>query len=298
MYPASSLEFRQLVYFQSVAEHLSFSRAALDLNIAQPALSRYIKQLENTLGVQLFDRNRAHVRLTPAGRTLMTHTQRLLTQLDIAVTAVQQASQEKSQELIIGTDWRVTHPRLAQGIVSFQQRYSQVKLTVNDLTMPEQIQQLRNGDIHLGFIPCDKMLIDRQRYREVPFAESPMVILVGSQHPQAGATSVSLKEFKDAPWLTIDSRDAHGYRSFIVELCQPFGFTPRFTRSAKSIDSLLGLVCTGEGVCLMPEFVACPPPPMVHALHCDAEPMRLSAVYAKARENPLIKNFIALLGRL
>src|SRR5215211_2944906 len=67
----NQMELRHLRYFQAVAEELSFSRAAKRLRVAQPALSRAVKQLEHTLGAEVLERTRHHVRLTPAGAVLL-----------------------------------------------------------------------------------------------------------------------------------------------------------------------------------------------------------------------------------
>jgi len=81
------MELRHLRYFKAVAERLSFSRAAEELRVAQPALSRQVKALEEELGARLLDRNRVRVQLTDAGRTFYAHTCKVLAQVDVAVAA-------------------------------------------------------------------------------------------------------------------------------------------------------------------------------------------------------------------
>jgi DNA-binding transcriptional LysR family regulator len=80
-----AMELRHLRYFQAVAGTLNFTRAAEQLRVAQPALSRQIRNLEQELGTRLFERNRVRVQLTDAGRTLAAHVERILAQVDIAV---------------------------------------------------------------------------------------------------------------------------------------------------------------------------------------------------------------------
>src|SRR5216117_1189584 len=81
-YYARHMELRHLRYFQAVAEDLSFSRAAERLRVAQPALSRAIKQLEQSLGAEVLERTRHHVRLTPAGAVLLREARVLLQEVD------------------------------------------------------------------------------------------------------------------------------------------------------------------------------------------------------------------------
>ena len=80
------MELRHLRYFHAVATTLNFSRAAESLRVAQPALSRQVKALEAELGVQLFERNRVRVQITDAGRLFLTHVEKVLAQVDMAVS--------------------------------------------------------------------------------------------------------------------------------------------------------------------------------------------------------------------
>src|SRR5271155_4430571 len=101
------MELRHLRYFHAVVDTLNFSRAAEKLRVAQPALSRQIRDLENELGVRLFDRNRVHVQLTDAGRTLAAHVAKILAEVDIAVESVRAAQRGAGGRLMVCDDWRV-----------------------------------------------------------------------------------------------------------------------------------------------------------------------------------------------
>src|SRR5438067_3980489 len=96
------MELRHLRYFQAVAEESSFSRAAKRLHIAQPALSRAIKQLEHALGAQVLDRTRHHVRLTPAGAVLLREAAALLQLLEDAARRVRRTAAGEEGELRLG----------------------------------------------------------------------------------------------------------------------------------------------------------------------------------------------------
>src|SRR6187551_2690034 len=96
------MELRHLRYFQAVAEELSFSRAARRLHVAQPALSRAIKQLEATLGANVLERTRHSVRLTPAGVVLLRETILLLDHADELATRVRRTAAGEEGELRLG----------------------------------------------------------------------------------------------------------------------------------------------------------------------------------------------------
>ena len=92
------MELRHLRYFAAVAEQLHFRHAAELVHVAQPALSQQIRQLEEEIGVKLFERSRHNVRLTPAGKAFYENTQRILRQVDQAV------SKAKKVELLATAD--------------------------------------------------------------------------------------------------------------------------------------------------------------------------------------------------
>ena len=101
-YHATLMELRQLRYFQAVAEELNFSQAARRLHVAQPALSRTVKELENRLGVVLLDRDRRSVSLTPAGAVLLRETGLLLERLEETIRRVQRTAVGEEGELRLG----------------------------------------------------------------------------------------------------------------------------------------------------------------------------------------------------
>src|SRR5574343_1678507 len=101
------MELRHLRYFKAVAELLNFSRAAEQLRVTQPALSRQIRALEEELGATLLDRNHARVLLTDAGRAYYTHTCKILAQVDMAAEAVKEVNEGSGGELIVCNDWHL-----------------------------------------------------------------------------------------------------------------------------------------------------------------------------------------------
>jgi DNA-binding transcriptional LysR family regulator len=147
------LELRHLRYFCAVAEALNFSRAAENLRVAQSALSRQIRDLEQELGVQLFVRTTTSVRLTDAGAHFHQSVGKLLMQLSIAITAAQEISNGRGGGFNIASDWRFSIHVIPEMVHRFRQLYPKVKVTFSDLQSAEQIEALRDGRIHLGFVP-------------------------------------------------------------------------------------------------------------------------------------------------
>lgn len=173
------MELRHLRYFKAVAELLNFSRAAEKLRVAQPALSRQVRNLEDELGVRLLDRNRVRVQLTDAGRTFYTHTCKVLAQVDMAVASVQEAVAGIGGEFIICNDWRLSNRFVLGAIAEFRMRYPRVEVTLNDLHIHEQVTALRTRQAHLGFVIAREFAADDE-LETLGILTSELMVVVAS----------------------------------------------------------------------------------------------------------------------
>jgi LysR family transcriptional regulator, benzoate and cis,cis-muconate-responsive activator of ben and cat genes len=135
------MELRLLRYFQAVAEELSFSRAANRLHIAQPALSRAIKQLETTLGANVFERSRHHVRLTPAGTVLLHETALLLEHLEELLRRVRRTASGEEGELRLGYIGPPTQPFLGRLLREYRKRFPLVTIHLEERT-PQRVWEM------------------------------------------------------------------------------------------------------------------------------------------------------------
>ena len=135
------MELRHLHYFQAVAEELSFSRGSKRLNIAQPALSRAIQQLEHSLGVQLLERTRHMVRLTPAGAVLLWETGVLLQQAEELTRRVRRTAAGEEGELRLGYIGPPTQPFLGPLLREYREKFPLVSVHLEERT-PERIWEM------------------------------------------------------------------------------------------------------------------------------------------------------------
>ncbi len=291
------MELRHLRYFSCVAEHLNFTRAAEKLHVAQPALSRQIKALEDELGTRLFDRNRQRVILTDAGRLFFTHAQKILAQVDLATLAVREVAHGAEGELRLGQDWRLPAALASRAIAEFRRRYPRVEVVVRDLPMGEQLSALNAHKIHLGFIATDLVGPDPDLSHQ-PVLHSELVAIVPLDHPLAGRSPVRLAELHACEWIGIENPDS-GYRSFLLQVCRNAGFAPRFSRTlATQAPALVGLVAAGMGVALVPRLILPPSPLPIAVLATDCDPLDIHAVWHRDDSSPLLHNFVAILGEL
>ena len=127
-----AMDLRHLRYFQAVAEELSFSKASRRLHIAQPALSRAVKELEEMLGLELLARTRRFVALTPAGRVLLSETRLLLQRLDEAIRRVQRTAAGEEGELRLGYIGPPTQIFLGRIVKEFRRRYPRLTVILEE----------------------------------------------------------------------------------------------------------------------------------------------------------------------
>ncbi|HEY9249744.1 MAG TPA: LysR substrate-binding domain-containing protein [Rariglobus sp.] len=288
------MELRHLRYFQAVAETLSFSHAAERLHIAQSAVSRQIAALEQELGVQLFVRNTMKVRLTDAGRHLHKETGRLLAQLAIVLTATQEIAHGRAGELNLGSDWRLLFPQIPEAVMRY--RITHPRITVNFVEMPvhAQLDALRAGRIHIAFVPKN-LVPEHANLRSIALLKADIKIIMSARHRLAETRSAAMSDLRKETWIRLDDKSNPGYRTFITQLCHAALFTPKFGRSASSIDGMLALVAMNDGICLLPTTVISRIQPALRFLDSDCPPFELCAVWPRKSPNELPAGFLKTL---
>ncbi|MCX6952075.1 MAG: LysR substrate-binding domain-containing protein [Verrucomicrobia bacterium] len=288
------MEFRHLRTFQVVAKTLSFSRAAEELRLAQSAVSRQIIALEAELGFKLFVRTTSHVRLTDAGRHLHSEVDRLLAHLAIAITGAQQIARGHSGELNLGLDWRILMPHVPEAVVAFRRTHPHVTVNFVELRMHAQIEALQDGRIHLGFV--HKAIIGSHTELDLQQVYSTkMKLAVAADHPRARSRRVAIRDLRDETWVKLDEKTNPGFRAFVVQLCHPALFTPKFGRAAQSLEGLLALVAVGDGVCLIPAAFVPKTTTDLRYLDTDCPPFELYAIWRKDSPPPGLPDFLTIL---
>lgn len=287
------MELRHLRYFKAVAELLNFSRAAEQMRVAQPALSRQIRALEDELGTPLLDRH-GGVRLTDAGRTFYAQTCKILAQVDIAIATVREPADRMGGELIVCNDWRLSGHFLPAAVSEFHRQFPRVELTLRDLKYHDQLTALRAHKAHVGFI-VRSVIGRRDDLDTLLVLRTKIAIVIPSSHRLARESALDLADLSEDVWITLDEKEAPGYRTFITQLCRISGFSPRFGKSAMTVDGLFGRVAAGYGVALTIENGAPHNNPMLRVLTTDIEPLEICAVWHRKETSPLLHAFVALL---
>lgn len=288
------MELRHLRYFQAVAETLSFSQAASRLRVAQPAVSRQIKALEQELGVALLIRTTTQVRLTEAGRYFLTEVDRLLAQLAIAMTGVQEIGRGNVGRLNLGSDWRVLTPGLTDMVRRYRAGHEKVELNFVEMLMHEQIEALRDGRIHLAFVHRGA-LNNHVGIESMALYSTRMKLAVPTDHALAQRDVVRMQELRGMNWIRPDERRHPGTKAFIIQLCHAALFTPRFARTVSSIDSMMAHVALGDGISVLPTSLILREYPGVKFVDTDCPEFEFAAAWLAGAPMATRDDFIKLL---
>lgn len=249
------MEIRQLRYFQAVAEELSFSKAAHRLHVAQPAISRTVKELEHQLGVALLTRTKRTVALTPAGAVLLHETGLLLQRLDEAERRVRRTAAGEEGELRLGYIGPPTQAFLGRIVKEFRRRNPRVTVVLEERT-PERVwEMVSKGRLTLGItrpVTANAAL----GLKTVALREEPLGIVVPANHPLAGRRHVSWPAIADEPLILLSRREGMSLHDAVLLGCREAGFAPRVAHTPSLIGTVLSYVEAGAGVGVVTDSVA------------------------------------------
>lgn len=265
------MELRHLRYFITVAEELSFSKAALKLHTAQPSLSQQIKDLEDDIGVQLFHRTKRKVELTEEGLVFLEQARLTLTQADKAITMARQVAAAKVQYLKIGfvpsAEIRIFPyilPRL---------RVKLPKLQIRTLNLKEsdQIAELKKGDLDIIFI--------NQEFQNEVFAsqlilKEPLVFMLPKQHPLAQLTEIPIEQLNGLAITVLSQKLSQPLFDTITQYIEQRQIQFQTISEANSIAESIQTVHSGQSCAILPSYMQALATdqmvirPLSHALPC------------------------------
>lgn len=248
------MDLRHLRYFVAVAEALSFTKGAEKLRLAQPSLTRQIRDLEEEIGVRLLDRTKQKVSLTDEGRSFLADAKRVLNLAEDIVESVQRLSRREIGALNIGYLANLFYDLLPVTLASFQRSYPTVSINLFDMTCGDQFRALEDGRIDLGFVGL-REAIEERGFQFRPIASHRVVAALPRDHPVASKPAIKLKELEPMFFIGMSESSYPGYRSWLTETCQRVGFSPRVLQDADIERTVIHSVAAGLGVALLPEQV-------------------------------------------
>lgn len=245
------MDLRQLEYFVAVAEELHFGRAAQRTFVAQPALSRRVKGLEEELGAELLRRSSRRVRLTDEGAYLLQEARAILRRAARAAETVRSMARGESGRLRLGFVGPASQTAFPEVLREFGRTHRNIRLELLEMPTAAQLEALRGGELHAGLIRSHGH--DLSGLGSLVFSREPYVLALPADLALARQEAVSVKmfdglEFIHYPrWMQPQLYDALD-RAFALA-----GVRPKVVQEASTKLSAIALVAAGMGAALVPE---------------------------------------------
>ncbi|WP_140720686.1 MULTISPECIES: LysR family transcriptional regulator [Gammaproteobacteria] len=244
------MDLRQLRYFVTVARERNFTRAAEQLGIAQPPLSRQIQSLEEELGVSLLIRNSRPVRLTDAGRLFFEQAMQILGRVEQLQVATRRVGMHQRSVLSIGFVASTLYGGLPILVRKLRQCAPELDIQLVELMSVQQIPALKEGRIDIGF--------GRVRHSDPSVAgtvlhEERLAVAVPTNSPMAQETApLPIKQLSRQRLIVYPKEPRPGFADEVLNVLHGHGVQPGEVLEVREIQTALGLVAAEFGVCLIP----------------------------------------------
>lgn len=289
------VDLRHLRYFQAVAEELSFSKAALRLRVAQPALSRAVKELETELRVELLARTKRSVALTAPGAVLLHEAGLLFQHLDETVRRVQRTHAGEEGELRLGYIGPPTQQFLGPILREYRQRLPRVSLVLQERT-PERVwEMVANGRLSVG-LTRPVLAQEALGLRTLLLRREPLWAVFTPEHPLAQRRTVRWRELRGQPLVVLARREGVGLYEAVMRACAKENFAPKLAQTPSLMSTVLAYVEAGAGIGIMTDSVTAlaGQRPLAFRPLVPAQTVDLVMVWAESEASPAAAAFRAL----
>jgi DNA-binding transcriptional LysR family regulator len=287
------MELRHLRYFVGVAEMENVSRAALKLHVSQPALSAQIRDLEDEIGLQLFERTAKSLKLTRAGRAFLDEAQAVLQRADEAVNKARSIAADEPSELQVGYSPTPVAELLPRTLRAYQRAMPKVHVRLQDWSNQAIFDGVRDGRLQLGLVvaPPKASSIRGLRYEEL--FQDRVCLAVAPGHPFARRRAVPLTDVAAEPLIGLTHEEYPEYHDYLSILFSKVKQKPRIVEEYDSMVGVLSSVEAGIGVAIGSDVFGYSFPNRIKVLHLIPEPKPISVgiVALKSRLNPAVETF-------
>jgi DNA-binding transcriptional LysR family regulator len=287
------MDLRQLSYFVAVAEDGQFTRAAVRVSVAQPAVSAQIRRLERELGETLFHRDQRAVGLTAAGEALLPHARAALAAAERGRDTIASLHGMLHGRLRVGVS-RPVDRRLAETIGEFHRAHPAIEILLAEQHNEPLLEGLANGDVDVALVGFRGQPLPPQVRMRV-IASVPLVLAVPRGHPLARRKTIALSRLRDEPMVTLTR--GTGLRTVLEDACRDAGFSPRVTAETNELGSLVGLAAEGLGVAVLPRSAVGDAELAVVGISRPRLQRRIALAWNEATASPAARAFLALAAR-
>lgn len=285
------MELRHVRYFLALAEELNFSRAAQRLHIAQPPLSRQIRELEEHIGVRLFHRTKRQVQLTAAGKVFMTKAYQIMDQVEQAYLRTRLTSTGVEGEIRIGFSGAVHDmmPTLQQ----FRKRFPKVAIYLKHTNSAEQMESLLEGRLDIGVIavPVNNSLLEVHPLPRVQFLAA-----LPNNHPLVDRELLYLHDLADETFIMTPKSSGPLYYDMVMGMFQQARIAPNLTIQAHDLQTVLAMVASGMGVTIAPLLLHTYRGVVNRKLEDVNLSLQASLVWRKDNRSQILDNLLAMIA--
>ncbi|CDN45531.1 Uncharacterized HTH-type transcriptional regulator YwbI [Paenibacillus sp. P22] len=247
-----AVDIRQLTYFMEVAKQGSFTKAAQQLHITQPSLSKMVRLLEEELGVALFDRSSKKIVLTDAGESILRSSQQVMESLDHMTAELDDVVQAKRGTLRLGIPPMIGGRLFPSILEGFHSKYPQIRLQ-----LAERGGKLIEAGVDSGELDAGLVILpigNEEKFHLLPCIEEELHLVVYPEHWAAARPSIGLRELRDEAFILF--RDEFTLHDLILDTCRQAGFEPHIAFESTQWDFMAELVAARFGITLLPSGVA------------------------------------------
>ncbi|MBB3109719.1 DNA-binding transcriptional LysR family regulator [Paenibacillus phyllosphaerae] len=244
------MDVRHLHYFLEVARQKSFTRAAEALFITQPTISKMIKNLEEELGVILFDRVGKRIELTDAGAILLAQAQQMVQSFEQMQGSLDELTAVKRGRIRIGLPPMIGVSFFPKVIGKFREQYPKIALQLYEYGAKKVEAEVGSGELDIGVI---LLPTKAEQFNSFTFAKQQLMLVVHPRHRLAEYSCVPLIELKDEPFLLYHEQFTLHDR--IIAECRRLHFEPNVVYKSTQWDFIREMAAENLGVALLPEAV-------------------------------------------
>ncbi|GAA0880997.1 LysR substrate-binding domain-containing protein [Algoriphagus jejuensis] len=288
------MELRHLIYFQAVAEELNYRKAAERLFISQPGLSRQIKQLEELLGVQLFERDKKHVELTVAGTYWKGEVDFVINHLEATKSQLKLVDSGKVGELRIGFLGSAANQILPSLLSRLNADEPLITTSLEELSNAAQVEMIQKDKLDLGFVRLASVPQDLEMRTVL---RDTFSLVVPQDHPIGKQEFRSVSQFSAESFILFSSDYSNYYYEQIIGICRDAGFSPKVRHKSVHALTIFRLVENGLGVAIVPSSLQAGYEIKVRFMEIRDIPQftELSVIWKSENRNPALKRVLPLI---
>lgn len=269
---------RHIQYFLAVAEHLSFTKAAAALHVSQPALSQQVRQLEESLGAQLFDRSGRTTRLTDAGDVYLLYARRAHQELREATNAIHDVSDLSRGSLRIAVTPTFTTYLVGPLIEAFHSRHPKITVNLKEISQERIEELLLAGELDVG-IAFDE--INTPDIEAIPLLNETLALVVNRKHRLAEERAITSKGLSVESLVLLSTEFAT--RDQIDRYCRKHAIRPQVQMEVNALGAVIEIVRRTHLSTLLPARIALAHDDLV-AITLEPERLQRTAVLLRRKE--------------